>query len=106
MYPVAPGASTVELSLEPDGDGTLLRLTHRDLPHDMRAFHRLGWEHSLARLAIAADGGDPGPDPLTSPVKAARLLARSLPARHIYRFALRRLTNSLPAGRRGRRHGG
>ena len=101
---VPPGASTVEISLEPDGDGTLLRLTHRDLPQDMRAFHRLGWEYSLPRLATAAEGGDPGPDPLTSSVQGARMVARSLPARYLYRFALRRLVNSLPAGRPERRH--
>jgi hypothetical protein len=101
---VPPGASTVEISLEPDGDGTLVRLTHRDLPQDMRAFHRLGWEYSLPRLATAAEGGDPGRDPLTSSVKGARMAARSLPARYLFRFAIRRLINSLPA-RRGRRHG-
>src|SRR5947209_15791465 len=103
--PVAPGQSTVEISLESDGNGTLLRLTHRDLPQDMRAFHRLGWEYSLPRLATAAEGGDPGPDPFTSPVQGARMAARSLPPRYLYRFALRRLINSLPAGRPGRRHG-
>src|SRR3954466_3724184 len=95
VLPVPPGKSTVEISLEPDGDGTLLRLTHRDLPQDMHAFHRLGWQQALPRLAIAAAGGDPGPDPLTSPVKAARMAARSLPARYLYRLALRRLTDPL-----------
>jgi uncharacterized protein YndB with AHSA1/START domain len=92
--PVAPGESTVEISLEPDGDGTLLRLTHRDLPQDMRAFHRLGWEYALPRLAIAAAGGDPGPDPLVSPIKGARMAARSLPARYLYRLTRRRLSRS------------
>jgi uncharacterized protein YndB with AHSA1/START domain len=103
MPSVPPGASTVEISLKPDGDGTLVRLTHRDLPQNMRAFHRLGWEYSLPRLAIAAAGGNPGPDPLTSSVKGARMLARSLPARYLFRFALRRLINSLRVGPRGRR---
>jgi uncharacterized protein YndB with AHSA1/START domain len=102
---VPPGASTVEISLEADGEGTLVRLTHRDLPQDMRAFHRVGWEHSLSRLATAAEGGDPGPDPLTSPVQSARMFARSLPARYLFRFALRLLISSLRAGRRGRRNG-
>jgi uncharacterized protein YndB with AHSA1/START domain len=102
--PVAPGQSTVEISLEPDGEGTLLRLTHRDLPQGMHKFHRLGWGYALDRLARVAAGQDPGPDPLRSPVKGARMAARSLPARYLYRFALRRLTNSLPAGRRERRH--
>jgi len=105
MFPVAPGASTVEISLEPDGDGTLLRLTHRDLPQDMRRFHGFGWQHALGRLAIAAAGGDPGPDPLTSTMKAVRMSARSLPRRYLYLFPLRRLANSVRSlHREGRPH--
>jgi uncharacterized protein YndB with AHSA1/START domain len=61
---VPPGSSTVEVDLEPDGDGTLLRLTHRDLPTaGEREQHSMGWDHFLGRLVIAAPGGDPGPDP-------------------------------------------
>jgi len=59
---VPPGSSTVEIELAPDGDGTLLRLTHRGLPPDDRAIHAAGWDHYLPRLATAAMGGDPGPD--------------------------------------------
>jgi uncharacterized protein YndB with AHSA1/START domain len=58
-----PGSSTVEVTLTPDGDGTLLRLVHRDLPELGRKTHAEGWEHFLDRLATAARGGDPGPDP-------------------------------------------
>ena len=58
-----PGTSTVEIELTADGDGTLLRLTHRDLPLEQRPVHRAGWDHFLPRLAIAAGGEDPGPDP-------------------------------------------
>jgi uncharacterized protein YndB with AHSA1/START domain len=54
-------ASTVEVQLIPDGDGTLVRLTHRDLPPLARAAHGEGWDFFLPRLAIAATGGDPGP---------------------------------------------
>jgi hypothetical protein len=55
------------VELEPDGDGTLVRLTNRGLP--ARRVHRspptgAGWEHCLDRLATCAAGGDPGPDPL------------------------------------------
>ena len=89
--PVAPGQSTVEISLEPDGAGTLLRLTHRDLPQDMHKFHRLGWDYAVERLARVAAGQDPGPDPLRSSVRSARMGARSLPLRYLYRFARRRL---------------
>jgi uncharacterized protein YndB with AHSA1/START domain len=99
MFPVPPGASTVEISLEPDGDGTLLRLTHRDLPADMRRFHALGWRHSLSRLAVAAAGGDPGVDPLTSTMRAARITGRGLPRRYLYRFPIRRLASRLQATR-------
>jgi uncharacterized protein YndB with AHSA1/START domain len=61
---VPPGSSTVEVTLTPDGAGTLLRLEHRDLPAGEGAAHRDGWEHFLPRLATAASGGDPGPDPM------------------------------------------
>jgi uncharacterized protein YndB with AHSA1/START domain len=60
---VAPGTSTVEVTLTPDGDGTLLRLVHRDLPARAREQHARGWEHFLERLRVAAAGDDPGPDP-------------------------------------------
>jgi uncharacterized protein YndB with AHSA1/START domain len=59
--PIPPGASTVEVLFIPDGDGTLVRLTHRDLPPPARAAHGEGWDLFLPRLAIAATGGDPGP---------------------------------------------
>jgi uncharacterized protein YndB with AHSA1/START domain len=60
---VPPGSSTVEIELLPDGDGTLVRLTHRGLPDEEIASHALGWEHYVPRLVVAAQGGDPGPDP-------------------------------------------
>lgn len=59
-----PGSSTVEITLTPDGDGTLVRLVHRDLPTPESAeAHGQGWDQYMPRLAIAAAGGDPGPDP-------------------------------------------
>lgn len=60
---VPPGSSIVEIILVPDGDGTLLRLTHRHLPAAARKGHGEGWDHYLPRLAVAAPGGDAGPDP-------------------------------------------
>ena len=60
---LAPGASTVEVTLRPEGDGTLLRLVHRDLPEPSRPQHDMGWEHFLDRLRGVAAGDDPGPDP-------------------------------------------
>jgi uncharacterized protein YndB with AHSA1/START domain len=64
---VPPGSSTVEFELEPDGDGTIVRLTHRGLPPDEVEIHGQGWGNYLPRLAVAAAGGDPGPDPLGVP---------------------------------------
>lgn len=61
---VAPGASTVEVLLVADGDGTQLRLIHSDLPGAESAErHSRGWSHYTERLAIVATGGDPGADP-------------------------------------------
>ena len=59
-----PGASTVEVRLSPAGGGTRVEIEHRDLPQDMRDAFGRGWSHFVARLAVAAAGGDPGPDPL------------------------------------------
>jgi uncharacterized protein YndB with AHSA1/START domain len=58
-----PGTSTVEFELVPDGDGTLVRLTHRGLPPEDVPIHRAGWDMFLPRLEIAVGGGDPGPNP-------------------------------------------
>lgn len=55
--------SVVEVTLSPDGDGTLLRLVHRGVPKEIRPGSSAGWAHYLARLALAAGGNDPGPDP-------------------------------------------
>lgn len=65
--PVPPGSSTVDVTLTPDGDETVVRLRHYDLPADQRDGHREGWQHYMERLAVAAAGGDPGPDPWASP---------------------------------------
>jgi uncharacterized protein YndB with AHSA1/START domain len=62
--PVPPGSSTVEVTLTPDGEETVVRLVHRDLPSAASAeAHAVGWNHYLPRLEVAAAGGDPGPDP-------------------------------------------
>jgi uncharacterized protein YndB with AHSA1/START domain len=62
--PLPPGASLVEVDLIPQADGTLIRLTHRNLPPGKVPAHQAGWSHYLDRLAVRASGGDPGPDPL------------------------------------------
>lgn len=64
--PVPPGSSTVSIDLHPDGDGTLVRLTHSGLPPDEIDIHRFGWDNYTTRLGAIAEGRDPGPDPMTS----------------------------------------
>ena len=62
--PLPPGGSTVEIDLIANGSGgTTLRLRHHGLPAVRRDGHARGWEHYLPRLVVAAQGGDPGPDP-------------------------------------------
>ncbi len=62
--PLPPGASTVEVSLAPDGDGTIVRLRHLGLPNPpLFELHAAGWDHYLPRLMAASEGRDPGPDP-------------------------------------------
>ena len=59
-----PGSGLIEIDLIDQGGGTLLRMTHSGLPDaEACASHEQGWTHYLARLAVAAAGGDPGRDP-------------------------------------------
>jgi len=59
---IPPGSTNVEIDLLPDGDATLVRLTHRGLRAEDVPQHRVGWEHYTARLDAVARGRDPGPD--------------------------------------------
>jgi uncharacterized protein YndB with AHSA1/START domain len=66
-----PGASRVEVTFTRQGDGTTVRVVHSELPELEAPQHAIGWEHFLARLAVAGAGGDPGQDPwATSPPAA------------------------------------
>lgn len=61
---VPPGTSTVEVTLVPDGDATIVRLRHSGLPTEPTCrFHHWGWDSTMLRLVTAAEGGDPGPGP-------------------------------------------
>lgn len=61
--PIRPGSTKVEITLEPEGDKTRVRLRHTGLPDDEAvAMHIHGWDHYLGRLAVAAPGGNAGPD--------------------------------------------
>ncbi len=70
---VPPGSSTVEIELIPDGDGTIVALTHRGLPPAEIDLHKAGWDHYLPRLTTAVEGGEPGPDepPPAEPARTA-----------------------------------
>jgi len=59
---VPPGSSTVEIDLEPDGQGTRLRLVHRGLPEGAIPTHAEGWDFFLPRLVNVAEGRDVGSD--------------------------------------------
>ena len=45
------GSSTVEIVLRPEGDATVVELTHRDLPVGQQAGHRQGWMGKLGEMA-------------------------------------------------------
>jgi uncharacterized protein YndB with AHSA1/START domain len=63
-----PGASTLEVTLTPDREGTTVRIVHSDLPEPEARQHAIGWQHFLERLIAVGAGGDAGPDPWgTSP---------------------------------------
>ncbi|MBT8203324.1 MAG: SRPBCC domain-containing protein [Acidimicrobiia bacterium] len=59
---IPPGSTEVEISLEPDGDETVLVLTHRSIPDDEASLQKMGWTHYLPRLAAAAEGKPVDPD--------------------------------------------
>ena len=60
---VPPGSSLIEVDLIDRDGGTFLRMTQSGLPNEAQcASHARGWAHYLARLAIAAPGGNPGID--------------------------------------------
>jgi uncharacterized protein YndB with AHSA1/START domain len=59
---VPPGSSTVEIDLEPDGQGTRLRLVHRGLPEPAILTHAEGWDFFLPRLTNVAEGRVAGAD--------------------------------------------
>jgi uncharacterized protein YndB with AHSA1/START domain len=52
--PVAPGSSTVTVTLTEDDGDTILTLRHTGLPPVARGLHRSGWSHFLPELVGAA----------------------------------------------------
>ncbi len=67
LFGVPPASTRVEVSLIPEGSGTLVRLVHGELPEQAVEAHEAGWSHYLKRLSVAAAAGDPGPDEWIAP---------------------------------------
>ncbi len=65
--PIRPGSTTVEITLKPEGAATLVTLVHTGLPAPTVEMHGMGWDLYMGRLAVAATGGNPGPDPNATP---------------------------------------
>lgn len=64
----------IRLTLEEEGGGTRLTLLHSGFADGAgAAYASRTWDHHLARLAIAATGGYPGPDPLLKDLGALEL---------------------------------
>ncbi len=59
----SPGTSTVTITLEPAEGGTTVRLVHEGLTPEREAGHQEGWDHFMARLAVAGREGDAGLEP-------------------------------------------
>jgi uncharacterized protein YndB with AHSA1/START domain len=58
-----PGSSLVSVELEPVDVGTRVRLTHSQLPGDLRSIHDDGWTRFLERLVAVTAGAEPPPYP-------------------------------------------
>jgi uncharacterized protein YndB with AHSA1/START domain len=60
-----PGASRVEFTLLPDGDGTLVRMVHSGIAAAAIPNHAQGWDMFLPFLAARAEGRAEGPPAAT-----------------------------------------
>ncbi len=52
---IPPGSTVVSIVLTAEDDGTLLTLTHRNLPDDEATVHLEGWRHMVPLLAGGAE---------------------------------------------------
>lgn len=59
---IPPGSSTVEVEITEVADGSLVTLTHHDLPEEETPLHLEGWQRYIPRLAAAAEGRQVPPD--------------------------------------------
>ena len=58
-----PGATGLVITFEPQGSGTLVKLSHSGLVPGEAEKHAFGWPIFMSRLAVVATGGEPGPYP-------------------------------------------
>ena len=58
-----PGATRLVVTLLAHDGRTRVTLEHSGLVPGEAGKHAVGWPHFLERLAVAAAGADPGPDP-------------------------------------------
>ncbi|WP_335869495.1 SRPBCC family protein [Bacillus sp. 2205SS5-2] len=58
-----PGSSTVEFLLSPLKKGTLLQLTHYNIPSEKLTSNSNGWTHYMDRLQRLSQGDNIGEDP-------------------------------------------
>ena len=64
-HPIPPGSTTVEISLHPEGDKTLVRLTHRGLPDD-------AVERPQRRMGRTTSSASRSASPVATPVPTTR----------------------------------
>jgi uncharacterized protein (TIGR03086 family) len=90
---LAPGASTVTITLEPDAEGTSLRLVHDGLTAEQAAAHAEGWNHYLDRLvAEASTPAGAGPDEWSSAPEGIDPLSSADASLAVLLGVLRKLT--------------
>jgi uncharacterized protein YndB with AHSA1/START domain len=66
-FGVPPSSTRVEVFLVPEGDGTVVRLVHTELPEGSLKFHEAGWAHYLERLAMVHTGAQVATDDFIAP---------------------------------------
>ena len=60
---LAPGSTTITVTLEPAQGGTTVRLVHEGLTPEQEVGHNEGWDHFMERLEAAGRDGEAGLDP-------------------------------------------